>query len=92
MQRASVPLALAVAGHSQVRITWTNADGDWLKLFIAGPAFITEELSGDILTVTARLTGEVDKVVLEGQEIPLDLEMGGDRDPAQLFAGASRRP
>jgi hypothetical protein len=67
MLRASVPLALAVAGHSQVRITWTSADGDWLKLLIAGPAFITEELSGDILTVTARLKGEVDRVVVEGR-------------------------
>jgi hypothetical protein len=49
----------------------------------AGPAFITEELSGNILTVTARLTGEVDRVVVEGQEVPVDLKMGGHRDPVE---------
>jgi hypothetical protein len=43
--------------HSQVRITWTNPDGDWLELFVAGAFFITEELSGDILTVTVRAVG-----------------------------------
>jgi hypothetical protein len=42
---------------SQVMITWTNTDGDWLELFVAGAFFITEELSGDILTVTVRSAG-----------------------------------
>ena len=42
---------------SQIRLTWTNADGDWLENFIAGPAFIEEQLDGDILTFTFRLAG-----------------------------------
>lgn len=37
---------------SLVRVTWTNADGDWLQNFIAGPVVVTEQLDGDILTVT----------------------------------------
>jgi hypothetical protein len=42
---------------SLVRVTWTNAEGDWLQDFIAGPVIITEELDGDILTVTVRHIG-----------------------------------
>ncbi len=38
---------------SVVRVTWTNEEGDWLELFIAGPVVITEEWNGDILTLTA---------------------------------------
>jgi hypothetical protein len=36
---------------TQVRITWTNADGDWLSNFVAGPFMVIETLDGDILTV-----------------------------------------
>ena len=36
---------------TQVRITWTNADGDWLSNFVAGPFMVVETLDGDILTV-----------------------------------------
>jgi hypothetical protein len=36
---------------SQFRITWTNADGDWLTNFGAGQTSITETLDGDILTI-----------------------------------------
>lgn len=42
---------------SLVRLTWTNADGDWLQDFIAGPAFVTEVLDGDVLTITVRNAG-----------------------------------
>jgi hypothetical protein len=38
---------------SRLTITWTNADGDWLQNDIAGPVRITEQLDGDILTITA---------------------------------------
>lgn len=37
---------------SQVRITWTNAEGDWLSNFAAGQANFTETLDGDILSIT----------------------------------------
>lgn len=37
---------------SQYRITWTNADGDWLSNFAAGQTNVTETLDGDILTIT----------------------------------------
>ena len=37
---------------SLIRITWTNADGDWLTNFAAGQVNITESLDGDILTIT----------------------------------------
>lgn len=37
---------------SQLRITWTNADGDWLSNFAAGQTNVTETLDGDILTIT----------------------------------------
>src|SRR5687767_12919429 len=30
---------------SQISVTWTNRDGDWLELFATGAFFITEELS-----------------------------------------------
>jgi hypothetical protein len=36
---------------SQLRITWTNAEGDWLSNFAAGQTNITESLDGDILTI-----------------------------------------
>jgi hypothetical protein len=36
---------------SQVRITWTNADGAWLSNFAAGQTNVTETLDGDILTI-----------------------------------------
>jgi hypothetical protein len=36
---------------TQVRITWTNAEGAWLSNFAAGPASFSETLDGDILTV-----------------------------------------
>lgn len=42
---------------SQVRITFTNTEGDWLENFIAGAAFFEEQLVGDILTLTARHAG-----------------------------------
>jgi hypothetical protein len=42
---------------SQVSVTWTNDDGDWLKNFIAGPVMVSEEWNGDILTETARHMG-----------------------------------
>lgn len=42
---------------SQVRLTWTNAEGDWLENFIAGPVFFSEQLDGDILTFTSRHAG-----------------------------------
>ena len=42
---------------SRVRVTWTNEDGDWLQLSIAGPVTITEEWNGDILTVIAHNAG-----------------------------------
>ena len=42
---------------SLVRATWTNEDGDWLELFAAGPAFVQEQLDGDILTITVRQAG-----------------------------------
>lgn len=42
-----------VADVSLIRLTFTNADGDWLTNFVAGPVFITEQLDGDILTITA---------------------------------------
>jgi hypothetical protein len=42
---------------SRVRITWTNDEGDWLELLIAGPVTITEEWNGDILTVIAHNAG-----------------------------------
>ena len=52
---------LVFEGHlvdlSRVRVTWTNDDGDWLQLMIAGPVIITEEWNGDILTVIARNAG-----------------------------------
>ena len=42
---------------SQVRITFTNEDGDWLQNFAAGRTVFTEQLDGDILTFTERHTG-----------------------------------
>lgn len=42
---------------SLVRVTWTNDEGDWLQLFIAGPVVVTEEWNGDILTQTAHHKG-----------------------------------
>jgi hypothetical protein len=42
---------------SQLVVTWTNDDGDWLQNSIAGPAFIEEQLDGDILTITERHAG-----------------------------------
>lgn len=42
---------------SRVRVTWTNDEGDWLELFIAGPVTVTEEWNGDILTQTAHNAG-----------------------------------
>jgi hypothetical protein len=38
--------------NSQFRLTWTNADGDWLSNDGAGQTNITESLDGDILTIT----------------------------------------
>jgi hypothetical protein len=37
---------------SRVRVTWTNADGDWLQLFAAGRASIQFEEENGILTIT----------------------------------------
>ena len=42
---------------SQIRVTFTNAGGEWLELFATGPAFVTSELDGDIETVTIRQAG-----------------------------------
>ena len=42
---------------SLVRLTFTNADGDWLENFVSGPVFIQEQLDGDILTITTRNAG-----------------------------------
>jgi hypothetical protein len=47
---------------SQIRVTWTNADGDWLELFVAGRFFVTEELSGDILTVAFTASGIQERI------------------------------
>jgi hypothetical protein len=46
-----------VIDASRIVITWTNAAGVWLENFVRGPGHITEELNGDILTVTVRATG-----------------------------------
>jgi hypothetical protein len=37
---------------SHVLVTWTNADGAWLQNFGAGPVTVSEQLDGDILTIT----------------------------------------
>jgi len=37
---------------SMVKLTWTNADGDWLMNHVAGSSTFMEELNGDILTFT----------------------------------------
>jgi hypothetical protein len=42
---------------SRVDITWTNAEGDWLQNFIAGPVWFEERLDGDILTLVDRHAG-----------------------------------
>ena len=42
---------------SRAVVTWTNADGDWLRNSVAGPTFIQEQLDGDILTITERHVG-----------------------------------
>jgi hypothetical protein len=42
---------------SRIEITWTNAEGDWLRNAISGPAFIEEQLDGEILTITERHAG-----------------------------------
>ena len=47
---------------SLVRETWTNADGDWLQLFIAGPFDVYEELDGDILTTTLHYVGVAEQL------------------------------
>ena len=47
---------------SQATITWTNAAGDWLEYLATGAVFVTEELSGDILTVTIRASGVQDRI------------------------------
>lgn len=38
---------------STVRLTLSNASGDWMTNHIAGPVLITESLAGDILTTVA---------------------------------------
>jgi hypothetical protein len=55
---------------SHVRVTWTNVDGDWLKLFAAGAAIGTEELVGDILTVTVRQAGVQERLASAGGLTP----------------------
>jgi len=47
---------------SQGTITWTNAAGDWLEYLATGAVFVTEELSGEILTVTIRPSGVQDRI------------------------------
>ena len=42
---------------SRVQITWTNGQGEWLQLFIAGPVTVTESWNGDILTHIAHNAG-----------------------------------
>jgi hypothetical protein len=37
---------------SMVKLTWTNADGDWLMNLVAGSSTFIEELDGDVLTFT----------------------------------------
>jgi hypothetical protein len=51
---------------SHVRVTWTNVDGDRL----AGAAFGTEELTGDILTVTVRQAGVQERLASAGGLTP----------------------
>jgi hypothetical protein len=55
---------------SHVRVTWTNVDGDRLELFAAGAAFGTEELVGDILTVTLRQAGVQERLASAGGPTP----------------------
>jgi hypothetical protein len=47
---------------SQGTITWTNAAGDWLEYLATGAVFVTEEVSGDILTLTIRASGVQDRI------------------------------
>jgi hypothetical protein len=42
---------------SRVEVTWTNDSGEWLRNSVSGPVFVTEQLDGDILTVTERHAG-----------------------------------
>ena len=46
-----------VVDLSRVRVTWTNEDGDWLQLDVAGPVTVIDEWNGDILTQTAHHRG-----------------------------------
>lgn len=51
-----------VVNLSQAKITWTNASGDWLEYLATGATLVTEELSGDILTLTIRASGVWDRI------------------------------
>ena len=58
---------------SRLVITWTNAGGNWLQNAISGPAFIEEQLVGDILTITERHAGVHEHLRSEaGQEPAFD--------------------
>ena len=37
---------------SRVTVTWSNAEGAWLQNFGAGAVMVSEQLNGDILTIT----------------------------------------
>jgi ethanolamine utilization protein EutP (predicted NTPase) len=47
---------------SQGTITFTDADGDWVSNQIAGPAIFSDQLDGDILTITERHVGVHEKL------------------------------
>jgi hypothetical protein len=51
-----------VIDASQVTVTWTNTEDNWLELFVAGPAFVEEQLEGDILIIDVRIAGIPERI------------------------------